>query len=142
MHLAISHLESESLHYDDVLQNPASPKYTHLMETVHDAIDRMVMQSDLRDIYHGVRIAGFASLNDSLASSANGTSGKQRNGIETEFHLQLSDNSKNEEGLMDEFKRYLRENNYSLGGTNVYSSAQLTDKIHARGTCDVCVCVS
>lgn len=132
LHLAISHLESESLHYDDVLQNPSSPKYAHLMETVHDAIDRMVMQSDLRDIYHGVQIAGFTTLNESLTAAENGTPTMDK-GIETEFHLQLSDNSKNEESIMDVFKRYLRQNNYSLGGTNVFSSAELTDQIRANG---------
>lgn len=104
------------------------------METVHDAIDRMVMQSDLRDIYHGVHIAGFAMLNDSLASAANGTPTMEK-AIETEFHLQLSDNSKNEESLMEVFKRYLRQNNYSLGGTNVFSSAKLTEQIRAKGEC-------
>lgn len=104
------------------------------METVHDAIDRMVMQSDLRDIYHGVQIAGFATLNESLAAAANGTPTMDK-GIETEFHLQLSDNSKNEESIMEVFKRYLRQNNYSLGGTNVFSSAELTDQIRANGEC-------
>lgn len=110
------------------------------METVHDAIDRMVMQSDLRDIYHGIHVAGFSTLNESLPAAANGTPTMEK-GIEAEFHLQLSDNSKNEESLMEVFKRYLRQNNYSLGGTNVFSSAKLTEKIRAKGSSPRAVCV-
>lgn len=117
------------------------------MQTVHDAIDRMVMQSELRDIYHGVHVAGF----NNITTRSNGT---QQNvakasighggtiisatlppvkGIETEFHLQLSDNTKNEDQIMDVFKKYLQKNNFNLGGTNLYSSQTLLEYLRANG---------
>lgn len=139
MHLAVSQLQSQSLKYEDALRNPSSPKYTHLMQVVHDAIDRMVMQSELRDIYHGVHVAGFTNI-----TRTNGTQSGAKisneptltvaaKGVETEFHLQLSDNSKNENQIMDVFKKYLQKNNYNLGGTNLFSNSQLIDYLRANG---------
>lgn len=136
LRLAVSQLQSQSLKYEDALRNPSSPKYTHLMQVVHDAIDRMVMQSELRDIYHGVHVAGFNNI-----TRANGTQTVAKaaiestpvKGVETEFHLQLSDNSKNEAQIMDVFKKYLQKNNYNLGGTNLYSSQSLIDHLRANG---------
>lgn len=113
------------------------------MQVVHDAIDRMVMQSDLRDIYHGVHVAGFSNITSrpnnktqaATAKIANETNviGTPLKGIDTEFHLQLSDNSKNEEQIMDVFKTYLQKNNFNLGGTNLYSSQSLVEHIRANG---------
>lgn len=142
MHLAISQLQSQSLKYEDSLRNPSSPKYAHLVQVVHDAIDRMVMQSDLRDIYHGVHVAGFSNVTIQTNGTMRAVSKKIVNessimmplkGIETEFHLQLSDNTKNEEQIMDIFKTYLQKNNFNLGGTNLYSSQSLVDQIRANG---------
>lgn len=139
MHLAVSQLQSQSLKYEDALRNPSSPKYTHLMQVVHDAIDRMVMQSELRDIYHGVHVAGFTNITrmngtQSGAKISNEpTLAAAAKGVETEFHLQLSDNSKNENQIMDVFKKYLQKNNYNLGGTNLFSNSQLIDYLRANG---------
>ncbi|XP_031622418.1 uncharacterized protein LOC116340210 isoform X2 [Contarinia nasturtii] len=138
LHLAVSQLQSQSLKYEDALRNPSSPKYSHLMQVVHDAIDRMVMQSELRDIYHGVHVAGFNNI--TRANSTQTGSSKMSaepfaapmRGVETEFHLQLSDNSKNEEQIMDVFKKYLQKNNYNLGGTNLFSSQSLIDQLRAN----------
>lgn len=120
------------------------------MQVVHDAIDRMVMQSELRDIYHGVHVAGFNNISTQLNASAQQNVAKASfgltpsttpnaalppvKGIETEFHLQLSDNTKNEEQIMDVFKKYLQKNNFNLGGTNLYSSQTLLDYLRANGT--------
>lgn len=109
------------------------------MQVVHDAIDRMVMQSELRDIYHGVLVTGFSNI-----TRTNGTQSAAKisneptltaaaKGVETEFHLQLSDNSKNENQIMDVFKKYLQKNNYNLGGTNLFSNSQLIDYLRANG---------
>lgn len=110
------------------------------MQVVHDAIDRMVMQSDLRDVYHGVHVAGFSNVTTLMngtvqAAKIVNSSGVSipLKGVETEFHLQLSDNTKNEEQIMDIFKTYLQKNNYNLGGTNLYSSQSLVDHIRANG---------
>lgn len=141
MHLAVSQLHSQSLKYEDALRNPASPKYSHLMQVVHDAIDRMVMQSELRDIYHGVHVAGFNNItrtNGTLAKAAIGSNSVPIKGIETEFHLQLSDNTKNEDQIMDVFRKYLQKNDFNLGNTNLFSSQSLMEHLRANGnqTCD------
>lgn len=110
------------------------------MQVVHDAIDRMVMQSELRDIYHGVHVAGFNNITARLNATAKASIGLPPTplpppvkGIETEFHLQLSDNTKNEAQIMDVFKKYLQKNNFNLGGTNLYSSQTLLDYLRANG---------
>lgn len=108
------------------------------MQVVHDAIDRMVMQSELRDIYHGVHVAGFSNITrtnstQSAAKVASEPVVTAVKGIETEFHLQLSDNSKNEHQIMDVFKKYLLKNNFNLGGTNLFSSQSLIDHLRANG---------
>lgn len=106
------------------------------MQVVHDAIDRMVMQSELRDIYHGVHVAGFSNITRSNATSTKTLIEPKplpMKGVETEFHLQLSDNSKNEEQIMDVFKKYLQNNNFNLGGTNLYSSQSLIEHLRANG---------
>lgn len=108
------------------------------MQVVHDAIDRMVMQSDLRDIYHGVHVAGFSNITQMLANASTRNVNESTlllpvRGVETEFHLQLSENSKNEEQIMDVFKKYLRKNNFNLGGTSLYSSQPLVEQIRANG---------
>lgn len=61
------HLEQygkQKLRFDDDLKNPDSTKYSRLAAATQDALDRMVMQSDLRDIYHGVHINSFKSTPD------------------------------------------------------------------------------
>lgn len=109
------------------------------MQVVHDAIDRMVMQSELRDVYHGVHVAGFNNITRMINSShsttkpSTGSSVTPMKGVETEFHLQLSDNTKNEDQIMDVFKKYLQKNNFNLGGTNLYSSQSLIDHLRANG---------
>lgn len=141
LHLAVSQLQSQSLKYEDALRNPSSPKYSHLMQVVHDAIDRMVMQSELRDIYHGVHVAGFNNITRSNGTQTSKVSiepiSLPMKGIETEFHLQLSDNSKNEEQIMDVFKKYLQKNNFNLGGTNLYSSQSLIEHLRANGEFEI-----
>lgn len=103
------------------------------MQVVHDAIDRMVMQSDLRDIYHGVHVSGFNNISQSNATKLMEPKTMPIRGIDAEFHLQLSDNSKNEEQIMDIFKTYLKKNNFNLGGTNLYSSQSLIDHLRVSG---------
>lgn len=80
---------------------------------IHEALDRMVMQSDLRDIYHGVHIKNVQK--------------NPHNGITTKFYLQLSDNT-DEKRLEDIFKKYLRSNNFSLGGTEVRADKQTLEQ--------------
>lgn len=132
MRVGLLRNDDEILKYRSTLKNSASPKTSHLFEIVHDAIDRMVMQSDLRDIYHGVRIVGFSSVNRTAVKAADDRL-EPGAGIDAEFYLQLSDNNHDESHLLDVFQRYLRGHNYSLGGTNIYSSKQFMDAMSASG---------
>lgn len=135
INLALLRNNDEILVYKSALKNPTSPKTNHLFEVVHDAIDRMVMQSDLRDIYHGVHVVGFSTINNSIPATTTALS-KEADadvGIETEFYLQLSDNSHDESQLVNVFQRYLQHHNYSLGGTNIYSSKQFVNSLRASG---------
>lgn len=67
---------SQKLRFEDDLKNPESTRYARLAAITHDALDRMVMQSDLRDIYHGVHINDFKPAPD-------------KNGLLNGFYLQV-----------------------------------------------------
>lgn len=126
----------QKLRFDDDLKNPDSTKYGRLAAATQEALDRMVMQSDLRDIYHGVHINTFKPTPDG-------------NGLLNNFYLQvlpeptqkiqqltlilsqLSD-STDENRLEEIFKKYLRNNNYSLGGTELYATRDNSDTLTAE----------
>ena len=59
MKIVLDRYGREKLLYDDELSHENSTKFVRLAAIVQDSLDRMVMQSDLRDIYHGVTIGGF-----------------------------------------------------------------------------------
>lgn len=120
---------AEKLKFEEALTKTTSPKYTHLSSIVHDGLDRMVMQSDLRDIYHGVHLIEFknaSARHSEIDQQADG------NGLTSVFYLQLSDNY-DDMRLLDIFHKYLRNNNYSLGGTDLYSSHALINDMTATG---------
>lgn len=64
MRLALSHLGKEKLKFEPALADKSSTRYARLAKATHDGLDRMVMQSDLRDIYHGVQVNGFEPHKD------------------------------------------------------------------------------
>lgn len=117
LHVDLERIGKDKLRFNQELGNENSTEFSRLTSQVHDSIDRMVMQSDLRDIYHGVHVNSY------------GPSGPF--GINTKFYLQLSDNT-DERRLEDVFKKYLRGNNYSLGGTDIYASKEGLDSFHAQ----------
>lgn len=121
---------SEKLKFEEALTKNDSPKYTHLSSIVHDGLDRMVMQSDLRDIYHGVHLIEFK--NASTHSHSDSDQQADGSGLTSVFYLQLSDNY-DDMRLLDIFHKYLRNNNYSLGGTDLYSSHALINEMTATG---------
>lgn len=117
MRLILERYGKDFLKYERNLSDKSSEEFEKLSKLTHEALDRMLMQSDLRDIYHGVQINGFARpLDDS--------------GLINEFHLQLSDNVE-ENRLRDVFKKYLRSNNYSIGGTELYASRESLEGLDA-----------
>lgn len=121
---------TEKLKFEEALTKTTSPKYTHLSGIVHDGLDRMVMQSDLRDIYHGVHLIEFK--NGSAHKHSETDQQADESGLTSVFYLQLSDNY-DDMRLVDILHKYLRNNNYSLGGTDLYSSHALIDDMTATG---------
>ncbi|XP_046630422.1 uncharacterized protein LOC124310473 isoform X1 [Neodiprion virginianus] len=99
--------------YAEELNDTASSDYKKLAGPTKEALDRTMMQSDLRDIYRGLDVARFTS--DPNTS--------------VEFHVQLSENA-SDTRLKEVVRKYLVGNNYSLGGTEVYASKDL-ETIHA-----------
>lgn len=93
--------------YESTMNDSTSTAFRRLLAPTKDALDRTLMQSDLRDVYRGLKIARF---------SADPT--------KVEFHVQLSDNA-NETRLKEVLRKYLISSNYSLGGTEVYASKNL-----------------
>lgn len=70
------------------------------------------MQSDLRDLYQSVRLIGFGRDNSSEM--------EQEKPIVAELAMQLSDNDE-QRHLLAVFQEYLRANNYSVGGTELFA---------------------
>ncbi|XP_052854910.1 uncharacterized protein LOC128263768 [Drosophila gunungcola] len=87
------------------VKSSSTVEYRHINRVLLEAADRMVMQSDYRDIFHGVQLRSFFSEKDTLTAT---------------FLLQLSENS-DEYQLASIFKRYLRQSNFSIGGTGFYT---------------------
>lgn len=89
------------------MNDSTSTAFRKLLGPTKDALDRTLMQSDLRDVYRGLKIAGFSP-----------------DPTKVEFHVQLSDNA-NETRLKEVLRKYLIGSNYSLGGTEVYALKNL-----------------
>lgn len=66
----------EKLNYEEVLGDNTSPEFTRLATITREALNRMVMQSDLRDIYHGVHVHSYEPVLDD-------------NGLINNFYLQV-----------------------------------------------------
>jgi hypothetical protein len=79
-------------------------RYAHPMK---EALDRTLMQSDLRDIYRDLNIVKFT-----------------RKPARVIFNVQLSSNT-DETRLKEVIRKYLVLSNYSLGGTDVYAAKDL-----------------
>lgn len=75
MKIALYRNGKDVLKYQDNLADQSSPQYLSLAAATHNGLDRMVMQSDLRDIYHGVQVNEFERNKD--------------DGIISNFYLQV-----------------------------------------------------
>ncbi|XP_076544670.1 uncharacterized protein LOC117601274 isoform X1 [Osmia lignaria lignaria] len=107
LRVGLDRIGHEPVSYEASLNDSSSTPYRRLLGPIKDALDRTLMQSDLRDIYRGLEIAGFTP-----------------DPTKVEFHVQLSDNA-NETRLKEVLRKYLINSNYSLGGTEVYASKNL-----------------
>lgn len=113
MKIGLTRNGKERLEFNNILANKTSTGFANLSKKTHDGVDRMLMQSDLRDIYHSVDVIGFNS-----SRFANGVVGK--------MFIQLSENT-NEKKLKETVKKYLRNSNFSLGGTDLYANPLISD---------------
>ncbi|CAB3233080.1 unnamed protein product [Arctia plantaginis] len=121
--LALGSQGNKRLEYHEYLSDNSSKLYHALALATHEGINRMVMQSDLRDVYHGVHITGFHPV------ELKSPSGELYQGVMNDFYVQLSDNA-HESRLKEVIEKYLRHNNYSLGGTDVHAARELMDKLN------------
>ncbi|XP_068152890.1 uncharacterized protein [Drosophila tropicalis] len=125
LNLQTNRVGTYQLLFSDTLKGNSSNEYRHLSSIILDAVDRMVMQSDFRDIYHGVQLKSIDTDNEI---------GKN---IVGKFLLQLSESS-DLKRLETVFKKYLRQSNYSIGGTELYTSK---DGINSLAIADFDECV-
>nr|XP_037876760.1 uncharacterized protein LOC101743303 isoform X1 [Bombyx mori] len=120
--LALASQGESRLQFQESLSDNSSKEYQALAVATHEGINRMVMQSDLRDVYHGIHIAGFHPV------EIQNDTGTGYQGVMNDFYVQLSDNA-HENRLKEVLEKYLRNNNYSLGGTDVHAASELLDKM-------------
>ncbi|KAI5723503.1 hypothetical protein M8J76_007193, partial [Diaphorina citri] len=78
MKLALDRNGKEKIRYSDSLQDVSSPGYLKLAAVTRDGLDRLVMQSELRDVYQGLEINRFDPVPGSGASET----------AQVNFHLQ------------------------------------------------------
>ncbi|XP_043251264.1 uncharacterized protein LOC122396706 [Colletes gigas] len=112
LRVGLDRIGNEPVTYEASMNDSTSTAYRRLVGPTKDALDRTLMQSDLRDVYRGLNIASFMPKPTKV-----------------EFHVQLSDNA-NETRLKEVLRKYLIGSNYSLGGTEVFASKNL-DAIEA-----------
>nr|XP_034836948.1 uncharacterized protein LOC117993281 isoform X1 [Maniola hyperantus] len=129
--LALGSQGNERLKFQKNLSDNSSKEYHTLAVATHEGINRMIMQSDLRDVYHGVHITGFHPVDMRTPK------GELYEGVINDFYVQLSDNA-HESRLKEVIEKYLRNNNYSLGGTEVHAADQLMDRLNVSDF-DECV---
>ncbi|XP_072394533.1 uncharacterized protein [Diabrotica undecimpunctata] len=117
--ITLDRIGKDPLHFYEDLKNTNSTEHYKFVQATGEALDRMVMQSDLRDIFHGVTVHTFEPA---------------PKGIISKFHLQLSENIE-ERRLEDVLKTYLRNNSFSLGGTDIFASPLMELEAHDFNEC-------
>ncbi|XP_041984079.1 uncharacterized protein LOC121736761, partial [Aricia agestis] len=120
--LALGSRGNERLRFDEKLSDNSSKEYHDLAVSSYEGINRMIMQSDLRDVYHGVHITKFHPV---AITSPKG----DYEGVVNDFYVQLSDNA-HESRLKEVIEKYLRHNNFSLGGTPIHAAETLLDRLN------------
>ncbi|XP_061380166.1 uncharacterized protein LOC116775931 isoform X2 [Danaus plexippus] len=120
--LGLGSRDNKVLKFHKNLSDNSTKEYESLSLATHEGINRMIMQSDLRDVYHGVHITGFHPIEMRTKDGA-------YQGVINDFYVQLSDNA-HESRLKEVIEKYLRNNNYSLGGTEVYASEEFIESLN------------
>lgn len=81
--LALGSQGNDRLEYHEHLSDNSSKLYQALALATHEGINRMVMQSDLRDVYHGVHITGFHPV------ELKSPNGELYRGVMNDFYVQV-----------------------------------------------------
>lgn len=55
----------DRIHFTDTLADRTSPSHQQLTEAAREGLERMVMQSNLRDIYYDIVVSGFEPSRES-----------------------------------------------------------------------------
>lgn len=84
--MALGSQGKERLKFHSSLSNNSTKEYHSLAVASHEGINRMVMQSDLRDVYHGVHISGFYPV------EINPPRGEPYTGVINDFYVQVQIN--------------------------------------------------
>lgn len=127
------------LKFNDDFLNQSTSQYRHLKTIILDAIDRMIMQSDFRDIYYGVKLQQFiadkqGSVMGIFLIQVREASYKNNKikFIYFYFYFKLSENSE-ESRLESIFRKHLRKSNYSIGGTELYMAKESLNSLKIQG---------
>lgn len=83
MKLALGSQGNKRLEYHENLSDNSTKEYHALAVATHEGINRMVMQSDLRDVFHGVHITGFQPV------EMIGGNGEKFQGVINDFYVQV-----------------------------------------------------
>lgn len=125
VNLKLNRYGSKQLIYDDTLTDPSSKKFEFLRQLTKDSLDRMLMQSDVRDNYHGIKSIQFhpirkthRNIEKNRDSSTFENMEIYENGLMSEFTLQLSENTEAER-LSEILLRQVRKNGYKIGNTDL-----------------------
>ncbi|XP_017489377.1 PREDICTED: uncharacterized protein LOC108377602 isoform X2 [Rhagoletis zephyria] len=121
MRIQTERIGNYMLLYNSALGDNSTDEYMQLATITKEAVDRMVMQSDFRDIYHGVKLTTFTPVEASIAANDDDDWKQPPKRVSANFLLQLSENS-DEKRLAGVFKKYLRLSNYSIGGTELFTN--------------------
>lgn len=81
--MALGSQGADRLLFQDSLADNSSKHYQALAFATHEGINRMIMQSDLRDVYHGVHITGFDPVQMKDAN------GDDFQGVMNDFYVQV-----------------------------------------------------
>ncbi|XP_046393525.1 uncharacterized protein LOC124161269 isoform X2 [Ischnura elegans] len=146
LRLLLDRIGKQRLFYTNELENPQTDEFQQLHETAQDALERVAMQSEIRDLFHGISIAAFESPSDKVevpeeeSVSATGNEGngneeklvaskendndshgtEPEDGVIVNFYVKLSDNM-DPDKLKDMFEKTLKQSNYSVGGTELFA---------------------
>uniref|UniRef100_A0A0A9Z5Z8 63 kDa sperm flagellar membrane protein n=1 Tax=Lygus hesperus TaxID=30085 RepID=A0A0A9Z5Z8_LYGHE len=118
MQVPLERVGEEKIRFTNGLMDASTSVYQHLAEATKEGLDRMVMQSDLRDVYHGLSVTGFGKNNNNV------------NDTMAKFYIQLSENT-DETKLEEVFRKHLKTNNFSMGGTELHASKEKLEFLQA-----------